>query len=127
MKQNIRIAKQLVRIAKDIVAGGKRIREEGVWSKDVQGVVKGLCDDPGVKQVMLSLVMSGDPGDGHMDGIKDTVDVKGGYGDYQGEDIMDYIMKGYDYFYGIEDVRIDEIRYRRAGEGGALHVIPVQE
>ena len=28
MKQNIRIAKQLVRIAKDIIAGGKRIQEE---------------------------------------------------------------------------------------------------
>ena len=127
MKQNIRIAKQLVRIAKDIIAGGKRIQEESAWSKDVQVVVKGLCDDPNVKQVMLSLVMSGDPGDGHMNEIKDTVDVKGGFGDYHDENIMDYIMKIYDYNDDIEDIRIDEIQYRRAGEGGALHVIPIQE
>ena len=127
MKQNIRIAKQLVRIAKDIIAGGKRIQEASAWSKDVQVVVKGLCDDPNVKQVMLSLVMSGDPGDGHMNEIKDTVDVKGGFGDYHDENIMDYIMKIYDYNDDIEDIRIDEIQYRRAGEGGALHVIPIQE
>lgn len=124
MKQNIRIAKQLVMIAKEIVAG-RQMQEDGVWHKDVQHVVKSLCDDPEVTYVKLALSMSVDQGDGSLDDISSSVDIKGGFGDYSHGNIMDYVLD--ECGDGVEDVRIDKIQYKKRGEGELLHEIPVSD
>lgn len=124
MDKNTRIARELVRIAKEIVAG-RQIQEDGVWRKDVQHVVKSLCDDPEVIYVKLALSMSVDRGDGSLDDICSSIDVKGGFGDYRHGNIMNYVLDtcGDE----VEDVRIDKIQYKKRGEGDSLHEIQVSD